>query len=207
VEGLILDVGCGTPPEIVSSFQDRRHMAKHTLDRLGGTPFRSMCSSVLVLIVVIPAGVSAQSIGFVRTARHTLEFSGAVVAVTQRFRAWPIADRTFTLTGLDGRVLSLRLHKGGGALGNTGVNLFAADGDRYYVLSERDCVEFDPVRFVARYCAYRPACESGSVSGLRYLGRFDWMNGFDRPGRTFGLAFRYLPAEDAVEAGSCPTGP
>jgi hypothetical protein len=168
---------------------------------------RSMYSCTLALIAVVPTCAWAQSIGWARTARHTFEFSGAVVAITQHSRAWPIADRTLTVTGLDGRVLSLRLHRGGGTAGNASINLFVADGGLYYVLSERDCVEFDPVRFVARYCSPRPSCENGSVSGLTYLGRFDWMNGFDPPGRRFELAFRYLPAEDAVESRSCPTKP
>jgi hypothetical protein len=169
-----------------------------------------MLAAATAIAAVAPAPASAQSIGWGRTARHTLGFSGAVVSITEHRRHWPIADRIFTLTGANGHVVKLRLQKGGGTAGNDAINLFVAkrgEGDQYYVLSERDCVEFDPIRVIAEYCSQRPPCDGHTVIGLTYLGRFDWMNGFDPPGGRFRYAFRYLPAEDAAEGGSCPTDP
>lgn len=175
----------------------------------GDTLLRSAYSCILMLVAAAP--VSAQSVSrYVGTARHRLEFSGAVVSITEKHL--PISNRTFTLTGANGHILNLDLHNGGTEAGNSPLNLFVAEGagakrNDYYVLSKRDCVEFDPVRIVAEYCAHRPPCDGQTVIGLTYLGRFDWMNGFDPPRGRFGLAFRYLPAEDAAESGSCPTHP
>lgn len=120
---------------------------------------------------------------------------------------WPIAQRVFILTGPDGHTQNLRLHDGGGTARNSSLNLFVAADDRYLLVSERDCVEFDPIKLRAVYCKRRPPCDGGAVQGLIYLGRFDWMNGYDPPNGAFGLAFRFLPFQDALESGSCPAQP
>ena len=167
---------------------------------------RSIIPSCLWLVFSYAtlSSASAQSISMATTASHRLGFSGAVVSIIESNRRWPVADRTFTLRGANGQVRRLPLHKGGGKAGNTSLNLFLADQDRYFVISERDCIEFDPIRVKVRYCSKRPQCNGGSISGPKYLGRFDWMNGYDPPKGSFQLAFRYLPAEDATESGSCP---
>jgi len=92
---------------------------------------------------------------------------------------------------------------------NESLNLFfdSKSQSSFFLVSEKDCVQFDPVAVHAEYCTKRPACEKGHVAGLTYLGRFDWMNGNDPPKGTFGMAFRFLPLEDAWESGSCPKKP
>jgi hypothetical protein len=93
-----------------------------------------------------------------------------------------------------GRTLAIRGGVSGGHV--------TAD-DRYLLTSERDCVEFDPVQVKARYCVSRPPCAGQTVQNATYLGRFDWMNGFDPPKGGFSLGFRFLGFEDAAESGSC----
>jgi hypothetical protein len=138
-------------------------------------------------------------------AAHRLDFSGALISVREEFpRGWPIARRTFSLSGANGQKRQLPLHEGGGTAGNQSLNLFKVADDRYLIISEKDCVEFDPVRITARYCAHRPPCAGQTVSNATYLGRFDWMNGYDPPKGVFRLGFRYLGFDDAVEDGSCP---
>lgn len=165
-----------------------------------------ICLSLLLGCFTTGSG-SAQSISMASLASHKLGYSGATVSIRERNRHWPVADRTFILVGANGRTRTLPLQKGGGKMGNASLNLYAAGQDRYLVVSERDCVEFDPVEVTARYCSARPPCDHGDIQGLQFIGRFDWMNGFDPPKGRFQFAFRYLPAEDAVESGSCPAKP
>ena len=137
-------------------------------------------------------------------ASHTLEFSGAIVSVEEDYRhVWPAAQRTFVLEGANGRTVLLQLHAGGGNAGNDSLNLYKETGQEYFLVSERDCVEFDPVKVRAKACAIRSTCHAGNGVGLEYLGRFDWMNGFDPPLGRFELRFRFLSREDAAEGGSC----
>jgi hypothetical protein len=140
-----------------------------------------------------------------QTASHLFGFSGATLSIREAYpQGWPVAQRTFLLRGPSGRRRGLPLHPGGGKAGNQSLNLFKADGDRYLLTSERDCVEFDPIRLTAGSCVAPPLCAGGHLVGATYLGRFDWMNGFDAPKGDFGLAFRFLGFEDADESGSCP---
>jgi hypothetical protein len=147
----------------------------------------------------------AQSVSTAHVAAYELGFSGATVSIRKSVRrAWPIAQQTFILSGANGHTRTLRLHEGGGSAGNDSLNLFWAAQDKYFLISARDCVEFDPISIRANECSKRPPCEGGVVQRLTYLGRFDWMNGFDPPKGAFRLAFRFLPFVDAAEGGSCP---
>ncbi len=152
---------------------------------------------------LVAGSSTAQSISMAPLASHKLEFSGATVSIKESNRHWPVADRTFILVGANGRRRTLPLQKGGGQIGNSSLNLFVGGQDKYLVISERDCVEFDPVKVTAKYCSARPPCDSSGVEGLKFLGVFRWMNGFDPPKGRFQFAFRYLPAEDATEDGAC----
>jgi hypothetical protein len=170
---------------------------------------RSLAGVFVAVLAVGPDMTSAKPLVPTHSASHKLEFSGATVAVRESYGQthWPIAARTLILTGPNGHTQKLRLHQGGGTARNSSLNLFAAADGRYFLVSERDCVEFDPIRVHATYCKVRPPCDGGAVHGPIYLGRFDWMNGYDPPKGAFGLAFRFLPFQDAVESESCPARP
>lgn len=143
------------------------------------------------------------------TASHRLGFSGATVAIREEYpNGWPVAERTFSLTGANGFTRRLPLHPAGGKAGNGSLNLFVRNGGDHYLLTgERDCVEFDPVRVTVKRCVERPPCANDHVTGATYLGRFAWMNGIEPPKGEFRLAFRFLGSEDALESGSCPSAP
>lgn len=109
-----------------------------------------------------------------------------------------VAHRTLIVTGADGQRLSTRLNDGGGAAENQALNLYKeGNADRFLLLSQKDCVEIDPARVTATVCAPRKACDFATQIGRTYVGRFDWMNGFDPPNGRFGFRFRFLPAYDA----------
>lgn len=170
--------------------------------------YRILAAALLLCLATSAIAKAAEPHVKPQIATHRLGFSGATVSVREEFqRGWPIAKRTFSLTGANGRTRQLPLHAGGGAAGNQSLNLFKAADDRYLLTSEKDCVEFDPVRVRARYCEKRPPCADQVVQKATYLGRFDWMNGFAPPKGEFGLGFRFLSPEDAAESGSCPPQP
>jgi hypothetical protein len=135
-----------------------------------------------------------------QVASHRLGYSGATLTIRETFPdGWSIARRTFILKGADGRTRTLPLRPGGGAAANQSLNLFRRDQDSYLLLSDRDCLVFDPIKVTTSSCPARPPCENGHARAGTYLGRFDWMNAFDPPHGAFRLAWRYLPAEDAAE--------
>jgi len=191
--------------------EPRCRSRSNALERKG--PMKNVVLAVSISLFAV-AGFTSAAVenhaplapAFVR-ASHLLEFSGAIVSVEEDYRhtAWPIARRIFLLKGANGRRIALRLHVGGGKAENDSLNLFRAANDSYFLTSERDCVEFNPVKVSAGYCATRPFCRARRIVGLSYLGRFDWMNGFDPPKGLFRLRFRYLSAEDAIENDSCPS--
>lgn len=166
---------------------------------------------LVILASVVAASSSATADGrrssiFVAS----LKMGRAVILVEEDYRniAWPVSQRSFLLRGPNGHTVTLKLRAAGGHSGNTSLNLFKAGDERYLLTSERDCVEFDPIQVSARYCSEPPPCRAGRVelAGAHYLGRFDWMNGYDPPRGDFNLRFRFLPREDAVESGGCPAG-
>ena len=109
------------------------------------------------------------------------------------------ARRVLTLTTAAGTLFRLPLRDGGGYAGNNGLNLYHQSQDQFLLVSERDCVEIDPIRPRVHLCQARQACPRHRT----YLGRFDWMNGFDPPRGAFRFAFRFLPAYDASEGNGC----
>ncbi len=138
------------------------------------------------------------------SASHQLGFSGALVTVREDHRTtkWPIARRTFVLRGAGGKTTSLALANGGPSELST-LSLYG-DGDRFFLIGAIECVEFDPVLVTAARCRKRPPCATVGREGVRFLGRFDWANGFDPPHGRFGLGWRFLPLEDASETSFCP---
>jgi hypothetical protein len=171
---------------------------------LAAHSFVVACLGVLISCALFDR-CRAQAVGGAHVATYKLGFSGATVSIREDIgrSAWPIARQTFILAGANGRTRKFPLHEGGGAAGNDSLNLFWVAQDKYFLTSERDCVEFDPVSVQASECLRRPPCENGVVRGLTYLGRFDWMNGFDPPKGVFRFDFRFLPFMDAAESGSC----
>jgi hypothetical protein len=135
------------------------------------------------------------------TATAWLGFSGATLSIRSVFdpRRPGTARRRLTLVTAAGRRLELPLHDGGGRAGNYALDLYQISSDRFLLASERDCVEMDPIGRSLRTCRKPEACPRART----YVGRFDWMNGFDPPRGRFRLAFRYLPAHDAGESGGC----
>lgn len=93
----------------------------------------------------------------------------------------------------------MKLQDGGGYARNNSLNLYHWDQDSFLLVSERDCVAVDPIRGALNQCRRTAACARSRT----YLGRFDWMNGFDPPHGRFGFRWRFLPAYDAVENGGC----
>jgi hypothetical protein len=66
-------------------------------------------------------------------------------------------------------------------------------GSGYIFISRKDCVEMDSPSFDTRICNRSDL----KRSTLSYMGRYDWMNGFDNG--TFGLEFRYSDFSGAIE--------
>ena len=101
------------------------------------------------------------------------------------------------LTGSNGEARTLILNDGGGLLANNALNLIAINGDdRFKLVSQRDCVDIDPVHTRMTMCPVREVCRA--QPGETYVGRWDWMNGFDPPNSRFSLRFRFLPSYQAA---------
>ena len=93
----------------------------------------------------------------------------------------------------------MELQDGGGLARNNALNLYHSGQDRFLVVSERDCLTVDPIKGTLNQCRKASACAPTRA----FVGRFDWMNGFDPPHGRFGLRWRFLPAYDAVESSGC----
>jgi hypothetical protein len=98
-----------------------------------------------------------------------------------------------------GKVRKIALQDGGGAAQNQSLNLYHREQDRFLLVSERDCIAIDPVKGTVGKCRKTIVCSEART----YVGRFDWMNGYDPPNGRFGLRWRFLPAYDAMESGGC----
>jgi hypothetical protein len=170
----------------------------------------AVSAAVLIFVAAPSAGISAvRHFGAVKpqVATHRLDLSGAVISIREEFPdGWPIAQRTLLLRTASGRTREVRLQPGGGTAGNQSLNLFKVADDQYLIASEKDCVEFAPVGGTVRNCRVRPPCRDGNLIGPTFLGRFDWMNGYDPPKGDFGLGFRFLGFEDAAESQACSSG-
>lgn len=103
--------------------------------------------------------------------------------------------RRIVAVGADGTTQTLTINDGGGHAGNNALNLYKVDQSHFRLVSERDCVDVDGVHATLTVCHIRDVCRT--VSGETYIGRFDWMNGFDPPRAEFRYRFRFLPSQDA----------
>jgi hypothetical protein len=134
-------------------------------------------------------------------ASASLGFSGASVSVTSLDNPGRrgTAHRRLALTLPSGKTRSVELHDGGGLARNYSLSLYHIGQDKFLLVSERDCVAVDPIKGWLNMCRKDDACALSRT----YVGRFDWMNGFDPPHGRFGLKWRFLPAYDALESGGC----
>jgi len=158
----------------------------------------------LALIICVLASVSDLAVATPRNpysgqAQVDLGYSGARLVVTSTAVAHtPASDhRVVTLVMPDGRQRKTVLHDGGGELGNNSLNLYFAGQDHFRLVSEKDCLDVDPIEARLRTCPLVPLCNPGLPSGSAFLGRFDYMNGFDSPKGVFGMKFRFLWFYDA----------
>jgi len=136
----------------------------------------------------------------VQVASESLGFSGAILTV--RSVQGPTlreALRTVFLKLPNGRVRSIRLKRMGGLTGRSNLNLYHVEQDSFRLVGPYDCVSIDPIRGNLARCDRARAC----ASSRSFLGRYDWMNGFDRPRGRFGFRFRFLPAYDVGESDGC----
>lgn len=107
------------------------------------------------------------------------------------------ARRTAILVGSNGVTRTMRLNDGGGLVRNNSINLIAIHpGDDFKLVSQRDCVDVDPVHARLTACPVRQACRAQPDE--IYVGRWDWMNGFDPPHASFTFRFRFLPSYEAM---------
>ncbi len=134
-------------------------------------------------------------------ASTSLGFSGATLSVRTLDdpRRSGTSHRKATLKLPSGKSRSVDLHDGGGLVRNNSLNLYHIDQDRFLLVSQRDCVAVDPIKGALSQCRRTDVCTPSRT----YLGRFDWMNGFDPPRGRFSFKWRFLPAYDAVENGGC----
>lgn len=134
-----------------------------------------------------------------QVASASLGFSGATLSVRSADdpRRRGTSHRKLTLTLPSGKSRTIALQDGGGYARNNALNLYHGDQDRFLLVSEQDCVSIDPLKGTLNQCRRTSACKPSRT----YVGRFDWMNGFDPPHGRFGLKWRFLPPYDAMESG------
>lgn len=162
-------------------------------------------------------GAAKIRVGRTYTAATTLTFTNVRVSIEETLLdllPWRSRRRLVLVSpaGVRKTIPLSDLTNGGG-----GISLYALEGDTYVLLGESDCIELDAVWLRTRSCAARADPENPGPLDQRcaarrtvlrgregerwplYLGRFDWMNGYDPPDGRFGLAFRYLTAESTIE--------
>jgi hypothetical protein len=139
------------------------------------------------------------------TARASLGFSGATLSIrsVDDPKRPGTARRRLTLTLPSGASRTLNLHDGGGLAENHALDLHHVGQDGFLLVSQKDCVEIDPIRVALNRCVKSVGC----AKSRSYVGRFDWMNAFDPPKGAFHFGFRFLPAHDAIESGGCRQPP
>jgi hypothetical protein len=153
----------------------------------------------LALTAVASPALSAD-VGPPLIASADLGFSGAVLTIrSSGIEARTGVDhRTLILITANNRRFTKVLNDGGGRLRNWSLNLYSIGQNKFVILSEKDCVSIDPVKGLVASCQIQKPCSPQLGPDAVFLGRFDLMNGFDRPRGTFGLGFRYLPSYDAT---------
>ncbi|MBX3562022.1 MAG: hypothetical protein KF780_09450 [Sphingomonas sp.] len=160
---------------------------------------------------------SVVHVGGTYIAETTLSFSNVRLAIEETLtNLAPLrSNRVLTLTspaGQQRRIPLSSLSNGGG-----GMNLYALQ-DGYILLGENDCIALNDITLETRSCLSRETetgvdqrCEAhrqpdgvlGQTSNGHwpiYLGRFDWMNGYDPPDGRFSYALRYQTLESALES-------
>jgi hypothetical protein len=149
----------------------------------------------------------------------------ATIRETQIGSSYEPMARVLTLDAPNGKRVVVTMRDSSD--GNHGASLYEAANDHYIFLSRSDCFEVDPFAMAATSCRIEAPVEpaNGRETDQRclaeehprgilrhpdvgyrpiYLGRFDWMNGYDPPDGRFGLGFRYLHFADAGEgSGYC----
>ena len=154
--------------------------------------------SALLFLSINPAVAKALKPPY-GVAQVDLGFSGAKLII----RSTPVSNdrgadhRVLTLITASGKRQELTLKDGGGHLGNSGINLYATKGDGFLLLSQKDCVRIDPLKPALLQCPPIPPCGPNLPDEAKFLGRFDWMNGFDPPRGDFVYRFRYIQFYDA----------
>jgi hypothetical protein len=167
-----------------------------------------MASPILIAVIATLAGMLAgagQAQNRTESATATLGRTGGnlTIRTVEDPRRPGTTRRTATLAGSNGVTRTVRLHDGGGVAGDPGLFLFVFTGepnsDRFRLVSQHDCFDIDPLRATTTACeARRTDCRTWP--GETFIGRFDWMNGFDPPHARFTLRFRYLPSYEMI----CP---
>lgn len=154
---------------------------------------------ILALITLCSPALGARSAPRF-SASTELGFSGALLTISSSgiHARTGIDHRTLVLLTAHNRRITMALNDGGGSLGNWSLNLYSVGHDRFVVLSEKDCVSIEAVKGILKSCLLQKPCAAQLGPDASYLGRFDWMNGFDRPTGVFRYGFRYLPFYDAV---------
>lgn len=180
-------------------------------------------------MAAIAIAVSSPAIASTRTsqvaagqthiATATLGFSNVAASIEETvtsLRPWQTRRRLIMVSPA-GRRRAIPLHNA--TNGSVSTNLYGLENGQYLLLSRFDCIELDTIRLAARSCAVAQRrglrstdqrClarteDNGAIERNRrgrwplYLGRFDYMNGFDPPHGEFGNRFRYLGAEGASE--------
>jgi hypothetical protein len=136
----------------------------------------------------------------IQVATAHLGFSGATLSVRSvQSRTLSEAVRTLVLKLPDGAVRAMRLDRRGGFSGESGLNLYHVGQDSFRLIGPYDCAQIDPIRGRLTRCDRIGAC----ALRLTFIGRYDWMNGFDPPHGRFGIGFRFLPPYDALESEGC----
>jgi hypothetical protein len=155
---------------------------------------------VSTILIVNLVGVPSYAKAGPEEPSVLLGFSGATLSIKSIFDPTHpgTAHRSLELKGANGARRSIGLHDGGGQAHSNALNLYHLDRQRFLVVSERDCVEIDAAHVITQQCVPREPCDQSAMPSATYLGRFDWMNGFDPPHGEFGARFRFLPAYDAT---------
>jgi len=164
--------------------------------------FRTFCFSAL-LMTFCASPVSAVT----RMGKVHLGFSGATLAIStsvSSYKTW-LEHRQLTLIEPDGKQRIMTLKDASPKLGNQSLSLYHQDKNdfEFVLIGDTECVEIDPIRAVLRQCTSpHPHCQAPPKS-TQYIGRFDWMNGYNPPHGVFTYDFRFLPSYDAAASVSC----
>ncbi|HEY0312220.1 MAG TPA: hypothetical protein VGC56_06960 [Allosphingosinicella sp.] len=160
---------------------------------------------VLLLRAWLSAAVSERTMPApqalrVQAATAPLGFSGATLTIRSfQTTLGRRAERSVALRTAGGAVRTRRLNGEGGWTGASSLNLYHVEQDVFLVVGRNNCVRIDPIRTSLSRCSRATACAAPHM----FIGRFDWMNGFDPPHGRFGIGFRYLPSYDAAESEGC----